>query len=237
MANEAHSSLRDRLISTRQRIVDAALSSGRRADSIQLLAVSKTRHATEIREAASLGQFAFGESYLQEALEKIQQLQDLNLEWHFIGRIQSNKTRNIAEHFDWVHSLASLKHAQRLSDQRPPDLAPIKVCIQVNTSGESSKGGHDPDELPDLIRHYAVLPNIDLRGLMTIPAPATSLEAQRLPFKRLRLLRDSLQSEKLPLDTLSMGMSADLEAAIAEGSTLVRVGTAIFGPRLYNVKN
>ncbi len=232
-----HKRLEERLVRVRQRISDAARASDRLADSIQLLAVSKTRDVSEIRAAARLGQQAFGESYLQEALEKIEQLKDLELEWHFIGRLQSNKTKPIAEHFDWVHSLASLKHAQRLSEQRRPDLPPLKVCIQVNTSGEESKEGHTPDELPGLIERYANLPKLKLMGLMTIPAPAVTMEAQHHPFRLLRELRDSLSTENLPLDTLSMGMSQDLEAAIAEGANLVRIGTAIFGPRLYNRKN
>ncbi|MEN8177047.1 MAG: YggS family pyridoxal phosphate-dependent enzyme [Pseudomonadota bacterium] len=237
MTTQEHNRLEERLARVRRRISSAAKTFSCQADRIQLLAVSKTRHVDEIREAARLEQRAFGESYLQEALEKIKQLKDLTLEWHFIGRLQSNKTRSIAEHFDWVHSIASLKHAQRLSDQRPEILPPLKICIQVNTSGEGSKDGHNPDELAGLIERYANLPNLELRGLMTIPAPAETLEAQRRPFKRLRLLRDALRTENMPLNTLSMGMSKDLEAAIAEGSNLVRIGTAIFGPRLYNVKN
>jgi PLP dependent protein len=231
---QADSELEQRINRVRRRIADAAERFGRQADRIQLLAVSKTRAASEIRQAVKLGLLAFGESYPQEALEKIRQLDDLALEWHFIGRIQSNKTRSIAEHFDWVHSIASLKHAQRLSEQRPPHLPSLKVCLQVNTSGEDSKGGHRPEELADLLEDYANLSRIELRGLMTLPAPADDLEGQRQPFMRLRQLRDSLRTENLPLDTLSMGMSQDLEAAIAEGSNLLRIGTAIFGPRLYN---
>ena len=161
-------------------------------------------------------------------------MRDLPLEWHFIGRIQSNKTRTIATLFAWVHSLGSLKHARRLSEQRPPELPPLNVCLQVNTSGEASKDGHSPDELADLMEAYAALPNLSVRGLMTIPAPAEGLANQRRPFKLLRTLRDDLRSERLPLDTLSMGMSDDLEAAIMEGTTLIRIGTAIFGPRAYN---
>ncbi|KRT55369.1 YggS family pyridoxal phosphate-dependent enzyme [endosymbiont of Ridgeia piscesae] len=199
--------------------------------STRLLAVSKTRTADEIREAVAAGQHAFGESYLQEALDKHRQLQDLPLEWHFIGRIQGNKTKPIAEWFDWVHSLGSLKHARRLNQQRPPGLAPLKACIQINTSGEASKGGHSPDELLELLPAYTELPRIQIAGLMTLPAPADSLDAQRKPFRQLRELRDRLRRNDLPLETLSIGMSADLEAAIAEGSTIVRIGTAIFGPR------
>ena len=229
--------LKQRLEQVEQRIRTAAALYGRVADDIQLLAVSKTRSDRELLACAELGQRMFGESYLQEALSKIEALKGQNLEWHFIGRIQSNKTRPIAEHFAWVHSLASLKHAQRLSSQRPTGLPPLKVCIQVNTSGESSKDGHTGEELVNLIDAYASLPNIEIRGLMTIPAPAETLEQQRLPFRRLRELRDSLRRHELPLETLSMGMSQDLEAAIAEGANLLRVGTAIFGPRQYNVKN
>lgn len=237
MAAPEKNSLEESLGRVRQRISSATETFGRQADKIQLLAVSKTRQASEIREAARLGQRAFGESYLQEALVKINELKDLKLEWHFIGRIQSNKTKPIAEHFDWVHSLASLKHAQRLSSQRPANLYPLKVCIQVNTSGESSKDGHTPDELADQIERYANLPNLELRGLMSIPAMTSTLEAQRHPFKLLRELRDSLRTDNMPLDTLSMGMSQDLEAAIAEGANLIRIGTAIFGPRQYNMEN
>jgi pyridoxal phosphate enzyme (YggS family) len=207
---------------------------GRTPGSVALLAVSKTRRAEEIAMLADLGQRRFGESYLQEALTKIEQLKEKKLEWHFIGRIQSNKTRLIAENFDWVHSVASLKHATRLSDQRPNDLAPLNICLQVNTSGESSKDGHDEQSLKALFEAYVSLPNVRVRGLMTIPAPGTDDTAKHPPLKRLRLLCEELDSADTPLDTLSMGMSDDLEAAIAEGATIVRIGTAIFGPRQYN---
>jgi len=217
-----------------RRIEQALSASGCTDGRVQLLAVSKTRTAEEIRALASLGQKRFGENYLQEALEKMPRLQDLPIEWHFIGRIQSNKTRLIAEHFDWVHSLSSLKHAQRLSEQRPGDLPPLNVCLQVNTSGEASKDGHDPDELAALFGDYLALPNLAVRGLMSIPAPCDETTDQHQPFQLLRNLRDRLRSETCPLETLSMGMSDDLEAAIAEGATLVRIGTAIFGPRAYN---
>ncbi len=213
------------------RIRRAESATGRLPGSTRLLAVSKTRDAAEIRALADLGQRRFGENYLQEAEQKIGQLRDLDLEWHFIGRIQSNKTRPIAELFDWVHSLASLKHARRLSEQRPTHLPPLNICLQVNTSGEQSKEGHTPEELSALIGEYATLPNLRLRGLMTIPAPAAGEEAQRRPFQLLRQLRERLTTPTLPLDTLSMGMSDDLEAAISEGATLIRIGTAIFGPR------
>ena len=217
-----------------QRIRQAEADYGRTAGEVKLLAVSKTRPVKEITTVAALGQLRFGESYLQEALEKIERIHDHKLEWHFIGRIQSNKTKSIAEHFDWVHSIASLKQAQRLNDHRPVALPPLNICVQVNTSAETSKGGHEPDELPQLLEHYASLPNLKVQGLMTIPAPVEGLDAQRRPFRLLRTLRDRLSSDNLPLETLSMGMSGDLEAAIAEGATIVRIGTAIFGPRQYN---
>ena len=216
-----------------ERLARAEAACGRTAGSVKLLAVSKTRSADEIRALYQLGQRSFGENYLQDAQPKIEQLRDLSLSWHFIGRIQSNKTRPIAEQFDWVHSLASLKHARRLSEQRPPGLPPLNVCLQVNTSAEASKDGHSPEELSDLLDDYCQLPNLRVRGLMTIPAPAEG-EAQHRPFQLLRQLRDRLASPEHPLETLSMGMSGDLEAAVAEGATLVRIGTAIFGPRAYN---
>ena len=222
-----------RLENVHERLHKAEAACGRSAGSVELLAVSKTRSADEIRELYRLGQHSFGENYLQDAEAKIELLQDLPLSWHFIGRIQSNKTRPIAEQFDWVHSLASLKHARRLSEQRPPQLPPLNVCLQVNTSGESSKDGHSPEELAQLLDDYRQLPNLRVRGLMTIPAPAEG-EDQRLPFRLLRQLRDRLASPSHPLETLSMGMSNDLEAAVAEGATMVRIGTAIFGPRAYN---
>ena len=218
------------------RIRQAAHDHNRNPRDIRLLAVSKTRDAEEIRALSEIGQQAFGESYLQEALTKVANLQDLNLEWHFIGRLQSNKTKPIAENFSWIHSLASLKHAQRLNEQRPTRLSPLNVCIQVNTSGEQSKDGHQPDELIELFDRYVELPNLRIRGLMTIPAPAQDIQSQRHPFRLLRELRDSLRTQKTPLEVLSMGMSDDLEAAIAEGANLLRIGTAIFGPRQYNVK-
>ncbi len=220
-----------RLDDVRQRIAHAAATHGRPADGIQLLAVSKTRPAEEIRTAFAAGQRCFGESYLQEAIEKIRQLADIQPEWHFIGRIQGNKTKTIAGHFDWVHGLCSLKHARRLSDQRPAGLAPLKVCLQINLSGEPSKAGIPPEEAAGLAEQVRQLPGLSLEGLMTLPPPADSLPQQRRPFAALRALRDRIRTDTLPLDTLSMGMSGDLEAAIAEGATIVRVGTAIFGPR------
>lgn len=217
----------------RAAIAAAAERSGRTPQSVQLLAVSKTFPAQAIREAYAGGQTAFGENYVQEALEKIAALRDLPLEWHFIGPLQSNKTRAIAEHFAWVHSVDRLKIAQRLSEQRPPQLPPLNVCVQVNVSGEASKSGVAPEAAPQLARQIAVLPRLKLRGLMTIPAPAKDEAAQRPPFARLRGLWQDLNGQGLHLDTLSMGMSHDFAAAIAEGATLVRIGTAIFGTRSY----
>jgi pyridoxal phosphate enzyme (YggS family) len=234
VTDKTPNSLAQRYQSVVSRIHHAESASGRAAGSVQLIAVSKTRGAEEIATLADLGHLRFGESYLQEALAKIEQLRGRELEWHFIGRIQSNKTRAIAENFDWVHSVASLKHATRLNDQRPTDLAPLNICLQVNTSGESSKDGHDEATLKAQFKAYTSLPNVRIRGLMTIPAPAVDDAAKHPPLKKLRLLRDELSCVETPLDTLSMGMSDDLEAAIAEGATMVRIGTAIFGPRHYN---
>ncbi len=200
-----------------------------------LLAVSKTFGADAVREAMALGQRAFGENYVQEALAKIEALADqrAQLQWHLIGPLQSNKTRAVAEAFDWVHTVDRLKIAERLADQRPPALPPLQLCLQVNVSGEASKSGVQPAELPALAHAVAALPQdrVQLRGLMSIPEPAADAAAQRRPHRLLRELLQALQAEGLPLDTLSMGMSADLEAAVAEGSTLVRVGSAIFGAR------
>ena len=213
------------------RIAGAANASGRAADSIMLLAVSKKKPASDIRLAYQHGQRDFGENYLQEALQKMQELQDLDITWHFIGAIQSNKTRNIAEAFDWAHCVDRVKIAQRLSDQRPVDLAPLNVCIQVNIDHEASKAGIDLNELPELAKAIHQLPGIRLRGLMTIPAPRESLAEQRAAFARLAAAMSSLQQQGIACDTLSMGMTQDMAAAIAEGSTLVRIGTAIFGER------
>lgn len=220
------------LQAVRQRIVSAQHACGR-IDPVTLLAVSKTFSIEHIRTAASAGQHAFGESYVQEALTKITDLADLRpqLSWHFIGPLQSNKTRAVAEHFDWVHSVDRLKHAQRLSDQRPPELPPLQICLQVNISGEASKSGATPEDTLALAQAVAALPRLRLRGLMAIPAPSPDSQAQRRAFAALRHLADTLRDAGLPLDTLSMGMSDDLEAAIAEGATIVRVGTAIFGAR------
>ena len=212
-------------------VVRAARTAGRSGDGVCLLAVSKTFAAEAVREAYHGGQIAFGENYLQEALGKIEALRDLPLEWHFIGPIQSNKTRPIAEHFAWVHSVDRLKIAERLSAQRPAGLPPLNVCLEVNVSGEASKSGVAPAELLPLVRAVAALPCIRLRGLMAIPAPAADEDAQRAPFAQMRRLLEDLQRQGLPLDTLSMGMSHDFAAAIREGATIVRVGTAIFGAR------
>ena len=212
------------------RIREAAQAVHRDAATVGLLAVSKTQPAAVIREAFAAGLRDFGENYLQEALDKQVELDDLPLIWHFIGPIQSNKTKAIAEHFDWVHSVDRLKIAQRLSDQRPATLPPLNVCLQVNVSGEASKSGCAPQELRPLAEAVAAMPQLRLRGLMCIPAPTEDPAEQRAAFARLRLLRDELA---LDLDTLSMGMSQDLEAAIAEGATWVRIGTALFGARDY----
>lgn len=219
----------------------AALKAGRAVELVLLLAVSKTQPAEAVLEAVQAGQRQFGENYVQEGVEKIQALAGLlasscsapppSLTWHFIGPLQSNKTRPVAEHFDWVHAIDRLKIAQRLSEQRPAHLPPLQVCVQVNVSGEASKSGCAPAEAYELCAAVAALPRLKLRGLMAIPAPADDFEAQRQPLRQLRLLFDEIQSRGLVLDTLSMGMSHDLEAAILEGSTLVRVGTAIFGAR------
>ncbi|HHW79091.1 MAG TPA: YggS family pyridoxal phosphate-dependent enzyme [Xanthomonadaceae bacterium] len=199
--------------------------------SVALLAVGKTQPAAAIAAVAAAGQARFGENYLQEALAKMAELAALNLEWHFIGPVQANKTRPIAERFAWVHSVDRLKIAERLSAQRPAGLPPLNVCLEVNISREPSKHGLDESDVPAVARAVAALPRLRLRGLMAIPAPAADFAAQRLPCARLRELWERLLAEGLELDTLSMGMSDDLEAAIAEGATLVRVGTAIFGPR------
>lgn len=213
------------------RIARAAEAAGRDAAEVRLLAVSKTWPADSVREAAAAGQCAFGENYVQEGAEKVDALAGLGLEWHFIGPLQSNKTRLVANRFAWVHSIDRLKIAERLSAQRDAHLPPLEVCIQVNVSGEASKSGVAPGELPALARAVAGLPRLRLRGLMAIPEPTSDVALQRARFATLRQLRDQLNADGLALDTLSMGMSDDLEAAIAEGSTMVRVGTAIFGSR------
>lgn len=218
-------------------IVATAQESGRQPDSVQLLAVSKTFGPEAVQEAAAAGQRAFGENYLQEGLDKIRALNDAGvpaLEWHFIGPIQSNKTRPIAENFAWVHTVEREKIAARLSEQRPEGMAPLQICLQVNISGEASKSGVAPEEVAELAHKVAALPNLTLRGLMAIPEPAVEFEQQRAAFARLRTLYEQLRADGLALDTLSMGMSADMQAAIVEGATIVRVGSAIFGARHYN---
>ncbi|MGE8436298.1 MAG: YggS family pyridoxal phosphate-dependent enzyme [Pseudomonas palmensis] len=224
------STIADNLSTLADRIRSAAQAAGRDPGQVRLLAVSKTKPAAAIREVYAAGVRDVGENYLQEALAKQLELTDLPLTWHFIGPIQSNKTRAIAEHFDWVHSVDRLKIAQRLSEQRPAGLPALNVCVQVNVSGEASKSGCNPDELPALAQAIAALPHLKLRGLMAIPEPTDDLAAQAAAFARVRQLQDSLN---LGLDTLSMGMSHDLEAAIAQGATWVRIGTALFGARDY----
>ena len=203
----------------------------RSPDEIHLLAVSKTKPVEDIRTAYAAGQRLFGENYLQEALYKIREMSDLSIEWHFIGAIQSNKTRDIAEHFSWVHSVDRLKIAKRLSVQRPAEFAPLNICLEVNISEEESKAGFKLTELDLVIDEISSLPNLRLRGLMAIPAKARNVVEQRLIFSKMRLALNSLQKKHPQLDTLSMGMTNDMEAAIAEGSTIVRIGTAIFGAR------
>lgn len=224
------SPIADRVQRVLERIHEAERVAGRANGAVALVAVSKTQPAEAIRQAAAAGQQAFAENYLQEALAKQDELTDLpGLIWHFIGPIQSNKTRPIAERFDWVHTVDRLRIAERLSQQRPDDRPPLNVCLQVNVSGEASKSGVSLAALPELAAAVAKLPRLRLRGLMTIPAPANGLAQQRMPF---RILLEAMDGLALPgLDTLSMGMSDDLEAAIFEGATLVRVGTALFGPR------
>jgi pyridoxal phosphate enzyme (YggS family) len=218
-----------------ERIATAAQRASRDAREISLLAVSKTFGPDAVIAAAEAGQTAFGENYLQEALDKMAAVKalrpDLVLEWHFIGPIQSNKTRQIAEHFDWVHSIEREKIAQRLSDQRPDDMPPLNVCLQINISGEASKSGAAPADAVALARSIAAMPRLRLRGLMAIPEPVEDVDRQREPFRQLRDLFDRLRADGLALDTLSMGMSADMPAAIAEGATIVRIGSAIFGNR------
>lgn len=225
------STIAENIAKVGERIRAAAQASGRDLDHIGLLAVSKTKPAAAVREAYAAGIRDFGENYLQEALEKQAELSELPLIWHFIGPIQSNKTKPIAEHFAWVHSVDRLKIAQRLSEQRPADLPPLNICLQVNVSAEDSKSGCAPVELAALAQTVNQLPNLRLRGLMAIPEPTDDVAAQRAAFARLRELRDGLP---LTLDTLSMGMSHDLDAAIAEGATWVRIGTALFGARDYS---
>ncbi|KQU78434.1 MULTISPECIES: YggS family pyridoxal phosphate-dependent enzyme [unclassified Rhizobacter] len=216
-----------------QRISRACVLSQRPVQSVTLLVVTKTFGPDAVREAFAAGERRFGENYVQEGVDKIAALAELRsqAEWHLIGPLQSNKTRVVAEQFDWVHSVDRLKIAQRLSEQRPPHLAALQLCLQVNISGEASKSGLAPDEVAAVAREVAGLPRVRLRGLMAIPEPAGDFDAQRAPHRALRLLMEHLNADGLALDTLSMGMSADLDAAVAEGATMVRVGSAIFGSR------
>lgn len=224
------STIAENISTLAQRIRNAAQAAGRDPASIGLLAVSKTKPANDLRQAHAAGLLDFGENYLQEALAKQVELNDLPLIWHFIGPIQSNKTRAIAENFAWVHSVDRLKIAQRLSEQRPPELPPLNICIQVNVSGEASKSGCSPEDLPALAQAISALPNLKLRGLMAIPEPTDDRDEQNASFAAVSTLQAQLG---LPLDTLSMGMSHDLESAIAQGATWVRIGTALFGARDY----
>lgn len=223
--------IRTNLQRVRERMAAACAAAQRDVKEVRLLAVSKTFGPEAVREAFSAGQTAFGENYIQEAVEKIALLAELPLEWHCIGPIQSNKTRLVATHFHWAHTVDRLKVAQRLSEQRPEGMPPLQVCIQVNIDGGPTKSGVAPQEVLPLAREVARLPRIALRGLMTIPEPVEDFEAQKAVHLRAKALFDSLRGAGLALDTLSMGMTADLEAAIGAGSTMVRIGTAIFGGR------
>lgn len=225
------------LQAVKNRILAAATQNGRPAQSVRLLAVSKSFPDAAVRAAFQAGQAQFGESYVQEALAKIAALRDLPVEWHFIGPLQSNKTRQVAEHFAWVHGVDRAKIADRLSAARPAELPPLQVCLQVNISGEASKGGVAPEEAAALAAHVKALPRLQLRGLMTIPAPTEDIALQRQAFRVAAELLAQLNRLGFQLDTLSMGMSDDLEAAIAEGATIVRVGSAIFGARNYASKS
>ena len=231
------SAITDHLQTVRTRVCRAAQQAHRDPSSVNLLAVSKTQPVSAILEAAEAGQLAFGENYEQEAVRKIMEIRqnrpDLKLEWHFIGPIQSNKTRAIAEHFDWVHSVDRERIARRLFDQRPEDMPPLNICLQVNISGEDSKSGVRPEELADLVKAVSGMPRLKLRGLMAIPEPQSDPEKQRQPFSAMKTLFEELKHTGYDLDTLSMGMSDDMEAAVQEGATTVRIGTAIFGQRHY----
>lgn len=219
------------LAGLRQGIHKVEAQYGRTPGSVSLLAVSKLRPVADIRKAITCGQLQFAENYVQEALDKIILINDPALIWHFIGPIQSNKTRHIAEHFHWVHSLDRLKTARRLHDARPAHLPPLNICVQINISGEQSKTGIMPDALQEFVEQCAIFTKLKLRGLMTLPEPISDFEQQRLPFRLLKKLFDDLRRYSPGCDTLSMGTTQDMQAAIAEGSTMVRIGTALFGPR------
>ena len=221
----------ENLLKIRDLLASCAIEAGRPADAVRLLAVSKRQPLEKLFEAARAGQRDFGENVVQEALAKFEETASLDVTWHFIGHLQTNKTRAVAEHFDWVHSIDRLKTARRLSAQRPEGLASLNVCLQVNIDAEKGKSGATVEELPELAQAVSELPSLKLRGLMCLPAIRTSFEAQREPFARLREQYESLQGSGLELDTLSMGMSGDYRAAIFEGATIVRLGTAIFGQR------
>jgi PLP dependent protein len=223
----------DRLKTVKQKIHEAEQRYQRIPGSVKLLAVSKTKPAEAIRAAWDCGQRSFGENYAQELQDKSETLKDLDIDWHFIGPLQSNKTRIIAAHAHWVHSIEREKIARRLNDQRPDELPPINVCLQINISGETSKSGLELEEVRNLARQIMELPRLRLRGLMTLPAPEQDFDHQRAAFARIRELFEELNAQGMELDTLSMGMSGDMEAAIAEGATIVRIGTAIFGARDY----
>jgi len=224
-------SIASRLIQVQARITRAEHEFGRAPGSTRLLAVSKNQPAAVLHQAVAAGQRCFGENYLQEALPKMQALAAEHLEWHHIGRIQSNKTRDIAGNFHWAHGVDRLKIARRLGEQRPAGLPPLNICLQIRLSNEAGKGGLDPQALAETAGAISELPGLALRGLTALPAPAHDFAAQRRPFRRLRELLDMLNGQGLQLDTLSMGTSSDMEAAIAEGATIVRIGTGIFGPR------
>jgi pyridoxal phosphate enzyme (YggS family) len=223
--------LPENLRKVRERIAAATATAGRPVDSVTLLAAGKSQPAETLRAAAALGIRDFGENYVQEGLDKIQALRDLGLTWHFIGHVQANKTRILAEHFDWVHGVDRLRIAERLSEQRAASAPALNICLQVNLAGEASKGGAGASEVPELARSIARLPGIQLRGLMALPPAEVDPRRQRFWFAQLRGLRDALARDGLALDTLSMGMTGDLEAAVLEGATIVRIGTALFGPR------
>ena len=227
------SAIASNLQAVKARIAEAARAAGRLPESIQLLAVSKTWPLACVLEATEAGQRAFAENYVQEGVDKAIATVDRQIDWHFIGPLQSNKTRQVVEHFAWVHSIERLKIAERLSIQRPATLPPLQVCVQINVSGEASKSGCAPDDALALCQAVAALPNLQLRGLMAIPEPTDDIAAQHSPFRQLREIYEHIRAAGLPLDTLSMGMSHDLEAAVAEGATIVRIGTAIFGERNY----